>query len=352
MVGAVWALVGLVPGAQTSLQTAIALVVFALPVLVLLAVWWQGWPFARLGRLGGGLVATAVLVGAALVLALVSQAVTGKVDGGGLFATAPDLAKGTFAIFPFGFVLGGTVFVAMLQLTFVCGLEPLRRLPGRTGGLVAFALSWGIGLLVYLTVANWDFVPAPARAAIGLRNPGGPVNALDLVGWLLCVVIWQVVLGILLNGWPFSRIPSLVTRLLVANVVTVGGGWLTYWLFQAGFGWDIPTIAAVGGCVSAAVLLQAMLFETWPFRGPNPTANRIGLLVSAAVLTVVLYYALRAVGNAVQVWNEYPMNLWVAGGALDLIATFVIVHYAIWGRWPFGPPSPPPAVDSPEVSQA
>jgi hypothetical protein len=338
---------GLAPGAQTALQTSIALVVFALPVLVLFAAWWQGWPFARLGRAAGGLVATAVLVGVAFGLAAACQALTGNVDPGGFFA-----AKGAFPIFPYAFVLGAIIFVVMLQLTFVCGMEPLRRLPLRSGGLVAFALSWGIGILLYLTLLNWTNVPRPTQKALGLLDPGGPVNALTFVGWLLCLVIWQVVFGILLDGWPFSRIRNLGLRLLVANLVTVAGGWATFLLFYDVAGWDIPTMSAVGGAVAAAVLLQAMLFEAWPFRGPNATKNRIGLVVSCAILTIIIYYALHAIGNAVQTWAP-PLadNLWVAGGALDLIATFVIVHYAIWGRWPYGPPAPPPAVEPAQTAE-
>lgn len=334
---------GMLPDPQTALQTTITMITFALPVLVAVGVWWQGWPFAGFGRALGGLSSTVLLVIAALVLSVVGQAVTGKADIGGLFATAPDMATGTFSVFPFSFVLAATIFTVMLQLTFVCGMEPLSRLGTPGAGLSALLLSWAIGVGLYLSLLHWDFIPPPARDAIGLHNPGGPVNALNFVGWLLCVVIWQVTLFILLAGEPFARIRSVAGRLVAANGVTIGGGWLTYLLLFRVLDWTIPTISAVGGCVAAAVLLQAMLFETWPFRGPNASANRLGLLVSAAVLTVVLFYVLKSIGNAADEWSEYPVELWVAGVGLNLIATFVILHYTIWGRWPFAAPQPPPA---------
>ncbi len=342
MVAAVVVILGMLPGPQTALQTTIAMITFALPVLVAIAVWWQGWPFARFGRPTAGLGNSVLLVIAALVLSVVGQAITGKADLSGLFATAPDMATGTFPVFPFPFVLAATVFTVMLQLTFVCGTEPLGRLGMPAGGLAALVVSWAIGLVLYFALLNWDFVPPPARAAIGLHNPGGPVNALDFVGWLLCVVIWQLTLFILLSGKPFAAIRATAARLVVANVVTVGGGWLTYLLLFHGLDWTIPTIAAVGGCVAAAVLLQAMLFETWPFRGSNASANTIGLLGSAAALTVCLFYGLKALGSAADEWEQYPVELWVAGAGLNLIATFVIIHYAIWGRWPLAAPQPPP----------
>lgn len=342
MVAVVVVVLGTLPSPQSALQTTITMITFALPFLLALAVWWQGWPFAGLGRPAGGLSATVLLAVAALVLSVVGQAVTGKVDIEGLFSTAPDMAQGTFTSFPFAFVLAATVFTVMLQLTFVCGTEPLGRLGRPGGGLAALAISWGIGSALYFSLLNWDVVPPPARAAIGLHNPGGPVDALNFVGWLLCVVVWQVTLFILLGGKPFAAVKTTAARVVLANVVTVGGGWLTYLLLFHGLDWTIPTIAAVGGCGAAAVLLQAMLFEGWPFRGSNAAANAAGLLGAATVLTVCLFYGGKALGNAADEWDQYPVELWVAGVGLNLIATFVIIHYAIWGRWPLAAPQPPP----------
>lgn len=342
VVAVVVVVLGALPSPQSALQTTIAMITFALPLLVAVAVWWQGWPFAALGRPVGGLSATILLAVAALALSVVGRAATGKTDLAGLLSTAPDMAQGTFTTFPFAFVLAATVFTVMLQLTFVCGTEPLGRLGRPVGGLAALVISWAIGSLLYFSLLNWDFVPPPARAAIGLHNPGGPVNALNFVGWLLCVVTWQVTLFILLGGKPFAAIRATAARLVVANAVTVGGGWLTYLLLFHGLDWTIPTISAVGGCVAAAVLLQAMLFEAWPFRGSSAAANAVGLLGSAAALTVCLFYGLKAVGDAADEWGQYPVELWVAGVGLNLIATFVIIHYAIWGRWPLAAPQPPP----------
>jgi hypothetical protein len=49
-------------------------------------------------------------------------------------------------------------------------------------------------------------VPAAERAAVGLRNPGGPIPAPDFGAALIAVDVWQTLLFITLRGWPVNTI--------------------------------------------------------------------------------------------------------------------------------------------------
>ena len=96
-----------------------------------------------------------IFIVAALVLTGIAQVIVGKADFGAIFHSG-----GTFPTFPFLIPLAATIFVAMLQLTFVCDRWPFERMKPIPAGLSAFVLCWAIGLLVYFTVVNWNFLPA------------------------------------------------------------------------------------------------------------------------------------------------------------------------------------------------
>ena len=73
-------------------------------------------------------------------------------------------------------------------------------------------LCWAIGLLVYFTVVNWNFLPAPARLQRwDCATRAGPVNALDFIAWLVCLVPYQIIFFQLLSGWPFREFENKVS---------------------------------------------------------------------------------------------------------------------------------------------
>jgi len=188
MVGILWYLLSIAFGALRSLETITASSTFWLPVLVVVAAWWHGWPGCLTrSRPGAALVNLAIFVVGALVLTGVAQVIVGKADFGAIFSSG-----GKFPTFPFLIPLAAAIFVTMLQLTFVCDRWPFDRMKPVPAGFCAFVLCWAIGLLLYFTVTNWNAIPAPARAAIGLLNPGGSVYALDFTGWLICLVPYQM----------------------------------------------------------------------------------------------------------------------------------------------------------------
>jgi hypothetical protein len=328
------AVLGIAPGLPRSLEIIGPASTFCLPVLAIAALWWKGWPFARLPRLAGGLATLGLIVASGIVLTGVGQAVTGNLQPGHLFGTASEAAAGHMVTFPFTVPLAAFVFVTMLQLTFVCRQWPFQQLPASASGFAALAASWAVGLAGYWLLANWDFVPAAARHAIGLRNPGGPVNALDLVGILLCIVILQMTLFFLLEGYPVSLVKSQPLYLTVANVTTIGGGILLWWILNSGLGLSSPQVSEVAGVIVAGTLIAGLLFEGWPARlAGHPVWSRLMLLGTAGAVAVAAGLALRAI-SLTATWTGDPPQLWVAVTGLNFIGAFVIVHAAVFRRWP------------------
>lgn len=329
------ALLAIAPGGpQTALQVSIPIVTYALPVLVVMALWWGRWPTDRLSRPASLAVNTLILAVAGFLLTVAGQAIVGKVDLDGIFSQATDQAAGRLTGFPFTFPLAGMIFVAMAQLTLINERKPFDRLGRVWSGVAALASCWVVGLLGYRLVANWNAVPAAGRSLLSLRNPNGPVFAVDIVGWLVCVVVWQVTFGLVLGGWPFSGIKAVGTRLFVANVTVIGGGWLTYLLMHDLFKWSIPVIGGVGGSLVAGVVVAALVFEAWPFRSESPALAAFGVTVTVAAVAAAVYWGLKALGNGIDDWTQYPVELWVGTTALVQVAAAGILYVLVWDRWP------------------
>jgi hypothetical protein len=329
---------GIVPGGpQTALETVGPIATFALPVLAASALWWEGWPAKRLRQPMAGLINLGLIILGGILLTILAQAVIGRVDLVGMFTTPPQ-GSPTFTTWPWTMPLGVLVFVAILQFTFVNEGWPFRRLSGVVGGFLVVLASWIVGLAAYFLVANWDLLPPPAREAIGLANPAGPVSGLELLGWLAIVTAFQVLFYIGLGGWPTSYIRNPATRIGAANVFVIGGGWLTWALLAKGLGWETPTIAALGGSVAAAAVLSAILFDNWPALAVHDVNTRLALTaLQIAIVTALLFFGLRALGNALQVWDRDPVELWVTVSNLNFIAATAITHVAVFHRWPVPP---------------
>ena len=331
---AVAAVLGIVPGMQRSLEIIGPVSTFCLPILAVAALWWKGWPFARLSRPLGGLATLGLIVASGIVLTAAGLAVTGNFQLSHLFGTAAEAAQGHMVTFPFTVPLAAFIFVTMLQLTFVCRQWPFQRLSSAAAGFAALAASWAVGVAGYFLLANWNFVPVAARHAIGLRNPGGPINALDLVGILLCIVIVQMTLFFLLQGYPVSLIKSQPLYLAVSNGTTIGGGILLWWILNSGLGLSSAQVSEAAGVIVAGTLIAGLLFEGWPARAVgNPAVSRLALLGTAAAVAVIAGFALRAI-SLTTTWTGSPPQLWVAVMGLNFIGAFVIVQVAVFRRWP------------------
>ena len=154
------------------------------------------------------------------------------------------------------------------------------------------------------------------------------------MGVLLCIVIFQMTVFFLLEGYPVSLIKSQPLYLVVANAATIGGGILLWWALNSGLGLSSPQVSEVAGVIVAGTLIAGLLFEGWPARlAGQPAWSRLALLGTAAVVAVALGFALRAISLGAT-WTADPPQLWVAVMSLNFIGAFAIVQAVVFRRWP------------------
>ena len=307
------------------------LATFALPAVAMVAFWWNDWPGSKLTTPWTGLIDTALVVVAAVLLTIAGQAVVERPDIRGVFLADP--APHVPTTFPATLALGGAAFAAMLQLSLVCERWPLDGLDRLRGGVAALALSWAAGAGAYFLFVNLDAVPPAVRAAAGLRNPGGPISAPDFGAALIAVGVWQAVFFIALRGWPVNLLARRSGRLLAGNALVLGLGAATYVVLRNLAGWPPDAIGAVCGSVISGVLIVAMLFEGWPATRLPPGPARAVTLALAALVALALNRALAGYADGVA-WIRATPNNWVSTAALSFIGAGIILHVGIGLRWP------------------
>ena len=316
---------------ESSLLVLGPLSTFALPAVAMVAFWWNDWPGARLSTPWSGLLDTAVVIAAAVVLTMAGQAIVERFDLRGIFQSQPG--PGIPTTFPAALPLAGAAFAATLQLSLVCEGWPLRGLGRLRSGLAALAVSWGVAVAAYFLLVNVSAVPAAERAATGLRNPGGPVAAPDFGAALIAVGVWQAVFYIAWRGWPVAGLAQRGRRLLAGNAIVLGGGVLTYLVLRDLAHWAPGAISAACGCVITAVLIVAMLFEGWPASRLAPGQSRAVTLALIAIVALALDRALSAYAQSVP-WVKATPDDWVTTAALSFIGAGIILHVGIGLRWP------------------
>ncbi|WP_314173235.1 hypothetical protein [Streptomyces winkii] len=313
-------------GPVTSLKVLAPLTTFALPVIATIAFWWEDWPGSTLRAGWSGLTDTLIAIPAAVVLTLLGQAVVAGSDAHALFD--PDPGSGHVETFPHTLPVAAGVFAAILQVTLVCEGWPFRRLGRLTSGIAAFVVAWGIGAGTYLLVVHLD-----TKAEDGLRDPGGPVSS-DVYGsWLTALGAWQLVFFVALRGWPFTAVERRAVRLSVANVAVIACAWASYLLLRHALDMPVGQVTAACGCGVAALLLVAMLFDRWPWTQLSPPAGRTGVVITSIAVAGLLYWALYSYADTVE-WGRVRPDGWVSYTALNAIGLGVILHVAIWKRWP------------------
>ncbi|MGI5146323.1 hypothetical protein ACQEVC_08025 [Plantactinospora sp. CA-294935] len=317
--------------AESSLLVLGPLTTFALPVISMIAFWWQDWPGSVLRAGWSGATDTILAAVGGLGLTVAAQAIVGRVDLRGVFD--PHAGPGHGATFPTTLALGAGTFVAILQLTLVTEGWPLRRFGRIRSGVATLGLCWAVAVAAYLLVVNLDEVPAAVREADGLRNPGGPLSAQTYGALLITLGVWQVVPFVALRGWPFCRLHRRGPRLLFGNAGVIAGTAGTFVLLTQVAGWRPDQITAIGGTVIAGALLVAMLFEGWPATRFGPTFGRLCVLLLVAVVAVALYVVLSVYAGRIS-WVRASANDWIALASLNFLAMGVVLHVAVWHRWP------------------
>ena len=127
---------------ESSLPVLGPLATFALLAVAMIAFWWNDWPGARLSTPWSGLIDTALVTVAAVVLTIAGQAIVERSDLRGIFEAQPGLGVPT--TFPATLALAGAAFTAMLPLSLVCEGWPLRGLGRLRSGIAALAVSWAV----------------------------------------------------------------------------------------------------------------------------------------------------------------------------------------------------------------
>jgi hypothetical protein len=306
-------------GAEPSLLVLGPISTFALPVIAMVAFWWEDWPGTMLRPPLTGLVDTLLVVVGGILFTIAGQAVVGHVDLRGVFD--PNAGAAHAPTFPDTMPLAGATFVAMLQLTLVSEGWPLDRLNRFAGGAAAVAAAWGVAILLYETLVAGD----------------GPVPPGDFGAALVCIGVLQVAFYVVLGGWPFSLITSRARRLGCAHLVVIAGGLAVYLALARAASLEPATISAVAGSAVAAGLVVGMLFEGWPDSVlPLVRARRVKV-IGVAIATALLYVGLTAYARAIG-WTRAEPEEWIAYAGLNAIGAGVILHVAIGHRWPFARP--------------
>jgi len=314
-------------GAERSLLVLGPMSTFALPLIAMIAFWWEDWPGTMLRAPLAGLADTVLVAMGGVLLTVAGQALVGNVDLRGVFD--PGAVSGQAPTFPATMPVAGAVFVAMLELTLVSEGWPLRRLNRYAGGLIALVAAWAIGVGLYLALV--DFQPA---AGSGLHARHGPVAGAQLGAALVCIGVLQVGFFVVLRGWPFAGIGSRALRLASANAAVLGGGCLAY-LALAGLADIEPALISAGaGSVVASGLVVGMLFEGAFDARLAAGRARLANFAAVAVLAAVIYLGLTAFADTAR-WTRAEPEEWIAFAGLNALGAGVILHVAIGRRWPF-----------------
>ena len=303
-------------GALHSLVVLGPLTTFALPILAMIAFWWEDWPGTQFSRPWSGLYDTALVVAGGVVLAVLGQLVVNGSDLAGVFVPGPAHP----GLDPAANSLAGSIFTLVLQLTLVCERRPLGRLHPIPAGLAAVGLCWALGLVAWLALVRSDAVESESYGA-----------------WFTSIGAWQMLFWVALRGWPFARIDRTSLRLLLGNVVVVACGWAGYLLAGRVLDWPGVRITATAGTAIGCILLVTMLCEAWPAIRLPPGPGRTLAVLIAVVLTALLVWLLPTLAHALDVPQEREWS-WTTHVMLNALSTAVILHVAVWKRWPVRTP--------------
>jgi hypothetical protein len=298
-------------GAESSVLVLGPLATFSLPLVAMVAFWWDDWPGTLLRPSWSGWADTVLIAAGAVVFTGLGQIVVGHLDPRAIFASSPG--AGHVPTFPATVPLAAGAFIAMLELTLVGEGWPLRSLAPLPAGLLALAVAWAVALVVYFALA-------------GVRAELGTV--------LILIAAWQTLFYVAWRGWPFARVATRWRRLTCAHVAVIGAGLLTYLVVHGVLGVGREPLAACAGCFVAAALLLGMLLDS--------CLNRSITLIAAVALAAVLALALYGIAGSLRFTRASP-DAWVTHVTLNALSVSVLLHVAVGRRWPFDPPSDAPA---------
>lgn len=290
-------------GAEGSVLVLGPLITYSLPLVAMVAFWWEDWPGRRLPSSWSGWVNTLLIAVGAVVLTGVGQIVVAKLDLRAMFDPSPG--PGHVPTFPATVPLAAAAFVAVLELTLVGEGWPLRRLPrgDRRGARAHGLVGRGPGSLLRIRgrAEAARHRTAPDRGVAGAR-----LRRLRR-------------LAVLRDHDPMAAAPHgarrrhrcrIVTYVVAADALTV----------------DLAVLTASAGCFVAAAVLLGMLLEGW--------LERPWIVPATLVLTGALAAGLWLAAGELR-FTRATTDDWVAHASLNAIAVSTILHVAVGRRWPF-----------------
>ncbi|MGP4016059.1 hypothetical protein [Saccharopolyspora sp. 5N708] len=300
-------------GALHSLTLIGPIITFALPIMAMIAFWWEDWPGTLLPRPWSGLYNTAIVVVGGVLLTVLGQLVINGTDLTGVFAPGPAHP----GLYPAANSLAGSIFTIFLQLTLVCERWPLGGLGRIPSGLAAVVLCWALGLIAWFVAVRSHLVESENHGA-----------------WFTSIGAWQMLFYVALRGWPFARIDRKWLRLPLGNVVVIACGWGSYLLVDVVLNWPGTRITATAGTAVGCILLVTMLFEAWPaIRVDRIALGRTMAVLVAVILTALLVRLLPMLASTLGVPQAREWS-WTTQVMLNALSTAVILHVAVWRRWP------------------
>jgi hypothetical protein len=313
---------------QASLRVLGPLSTFALPVVAMIAFWWEDWPGTRLKAPLSGFLNTVLVISGGVVLTFIGQLVVGHGNVRGIFDATPG-PHGS-PTFPATMPLAGAFFVVMLQLTLVNEGWPLRRLGRISSGPVALLVAWAIAVTLYLLLVHTH--PRPISGLYPRAGP--PLSGAQFGAVLTAIGLWQVIFYVAFRGWPFAALSKRAARLAVANITAMAAGIATYLILHTAIALSPPVASAVAGSALTAVLFCGMLFEGLGQSAAHPSRERLIIVGAIVVVAAALYGALTAIAHQGS-WTSANPSEWVTYAGLNAIGLGIILHVAIGRRWPF-----------------
>ncbi len=286
---------------------------YALPGAVVIALWWEDWPGSKMRPWWSGLVDTTLIAASGIAFALLAQMVIqGELDPPRLMGGTINPPHGSPS--PSLLPLGIAVFTVMLQLTLVTEGWPLRRLGRVKGGLAALGISWIAGFVIEQGLVGTGAVEGEKFAAVLAF-----VAAIQVIGWVV------------LRGASTAWIPTRAVRLVAGNLATICLGWGAYVLLRLVVNNDV-VVSALGASVVGAGLVVGMLFEGWPIDRLPSVAGHLCAVAETIALALVSFGVSTALAGTFGIpftdvagWSVY---------ALNSVATATIIHVGVFRRWP------------------
>jgi hypothetical protein len=195
-------------------------------------------------------------------------------------------------------------------------LKRMHRLPAgiyRPGALSA--LSWGAALAV--DYVAYDF-PAPPES--GLTSQSGPFSGEEISALLALCGSWQVWIFLVWRGWPLHSLRRRWLRIVLGNLLVIGGTALTYAIVRGLAAVDLPVVIAIAAGFNSAGLVVVLLFER-VFRSRRaPAWERVATFLSTAVGGVLLFVVLLAYAETLT-WSTAGAAAWVGHVCVNAVAS-------------------------------